>query len=55
MFLHKLLTVSSLDEAVRLLGDPESTERNGDPERFTTWLRCGEETIVDMLVLQGAP
>ena len=47
--LGELLTVSSLDEAVRLLGDPQSIERNDDPDdtSFTAWLRYGRNTTVE--------
>ena len=47
--LRKLLTVSSLDEAVRLLGDPQSIERNEDPDdaSFTAWLHYGRDTTVE--------
>jgi hypothetical protein len=49
VLLRKLLTVSSLDEAVRLLGDPQSIERNDDPDdpSFTVWLHYGRDTTVE--------
>ncbi|MCS3631711.1 hypothetical protein GGP91_002306 [Salinibacter ruber] len=47
--LRVLLTVSSLDEVIRLLGDPQSVERNDDPDdaSFTAWLHYGRDTIVE--------
>jgi hypothetical protein len=45
--LHKLLTVSTLEEASRLLGEPRLTERNGGPESFTAWLRYEGDTNVE--------
>ncbi len=47
--LRELLTVSSLDEVIRLLGDPQSVERNDDPDdaSFTAWLHYDRDTTVE--------
>lgn len=46
--LQELLTVSSLDEVIRLLGEPQSIERNEDPDNrsFSARLHYEGNTIV---------
>lgn len=46
--LRKLLTVSTPEEAARLLGEPQTTERNDDPDdaSYTTWLHYSENVTV---------